>query len=167
MNTTDEVVELEVVGEQAMNELGATLASALRPGDVVLLLGDLGAGKTTLVNGALGKLSDHRQATSPTFALCHVYDSEPVICHVDCWRMNDERELADLALEEMLDDGAVALIEWGELARGRFGEDAIVVEIERDEPESRRVTVSGAGRAAPVLNDLRARLSGRNAERDR
>lgn len=109
--------------------LGGAIASTLRSGDVVILLGELGAGKTTLVQGIVGALSPTALVTSPTFALCHLYQSQPLVAHVDCWRMRAESELDDLDLEAILEDGGIALIEWGELAATRFGADALVVEL--------------------------------------
>ena len=99
--------------------LGATVAEQLRPGDVVILEGELGAGKTTFVKGAVRALGDDESVTSPTFVLCHFYETDPVIAHVDCWRLADARDFADLGIGEVLDDGGVALIEWGTMAKKR------------------------------------------------
>ncbi len=114
--------------------LGEVLAPRLLPGDVVLLTGDLGAGKTTLVKGLMGALDESIDVTSPSFALCHQYDSIPPIAHVDCWRMESESELDELALDELLDDGWVAVIEWGERLGSRYDDRALHITLttERD-----------------------------------
>lgn len=116
--------------EKATRALGAAIASELRGGDVVILSGGLGAGKTTFAKGLVRWLDSTIEVTSPTFALCHRYASSLPIAHVDCWRMESTAELADLALEELLDDGWVAVIEWGERLGGIFDGEALLVTIE-------------------------------------
>lgn len=97
--------------------LGAVLASHLQPGDVVLLSGPMGAGKTVLVQGIAAGLGVREQATSPTFALVHEHrGAELRLLHADAWRLSSPEEAADLALAEEVDDGGTALVvEWGEL----------------------------------------------------
>jgi tRNA threonylcarbamoyl adenosine modification protein YjeE len=105
---------LVLVDEQMTTLFGRELAKMIVPGDVLLLSGELGAGKTTLVKALVGELNGEVEVTSPTFALCHYYETTPPIAHVDCWRMESPNELADLALDELLEDGWVAIVEWGE-----------------------------------------------------
>lgn len=107
--------------------LGGALARLLAPGDVVLLSGTLGAGKTTLVKAVVAALGGGQEVTSPTFTLLHTYATDPPVVHVDCWRLEQLHEVLDLGLEELLDEGAVALVEWGEAAAVRFGEGALAV----------------------------------------
>jgi tRNA threonylcarbamoyladenosine biosynthesis protein TsaE len=121
------VARLVSPSEEATRRIGALLGALVEPGDVVLLSGELGAGKTTLVQGLVRALGASARATSPTFALCHLYDSDPVVAHVDCWRLDQLAEVADLALEEVLEDGGVAVVEWGEAAAPLLGEHALVV----------------------------------------
>lgn len=120
-------VSVTLCNEKKTRALGAVIARELRGGDVVILSGELGAGKTTFVKGLVGSLDATVEVTSPTFALCHRYACSPPIAHVDCWRMKSTSELADLALEELLDDGWVALIEWGERLGGIFDDEALTV----------------------------------------
>ena len=98
--------------------LGRELAKELRPPKLVLLRGDLGAGKTTLVKGiAVGfGAAEEEDVTSPTFTLIHEYRAQDIsIFHVDLYRIESEGELATLGLDEILaDPRAVVLIEWGE-----------------------------------------------------
>lgn len=128
--------------------LGARVASVLRPGDVVLLIGELGAGKTTFVRGVVDALGSDEIVTSPTFTLVHTYDTVPPVAHVDCWRLGSVHEVVELALEEMLDDGGVALIEWGELAEPLFGDRAFRVEFAALDESTRRITLRATGEDA-------------------
>jgi tRNA threonylcarbamoyladenosine biosynthesis protein TsaE len=105
--------------------VGAAIAAVVDPGDVVLLSGELGAGKTVLTKGLVAALGGGEATTSPTFTLCHVYPTTPPIAHVDCYRVGPTDDLADLALDELLEDGAVVVVEWGERVRGLFGAEAL------------------------------------------
>ena len=122
----------------------------LRAGDVVLLVGPLGAGKTTLVQGLVAALGGHRAATSPTFTLAHRYKTAPPVTHVDLWRLEHLQEVVDLALEEELDDGGVVLVEWGDAAEPLYGDDALVVRLE----------LGLGGRGAPDRARAQGRLVG-------
>lgn len=127
--------------------IGAALAPLLTPGDVVLLVGELGAGKTTLTKAIVEALGA-TGVTSPTFTLCHRYDTSPPVAHVDCYRIDDDDDLADLALEELLDDGYVAIVEWGERLGARFGNDALECSLSQggdDEVDQRHVTFLTTG----------------------
>lgn len=119
--------ELVLCDERDTRALGAVVAKQVSAGDTVILSGGLGAGKTTFVKGFIESLDREIEVTSPTFALCHRYDCSPPVAHVDCWRMQSERELDELALDELLDDGWVALVEWGERYLEHFGCSVLVV----------------------------------------
>ncbi|MGO9963244.1 MAG: tRNA (adenosine(37)-N6)-threonylcarbamoyltransferase complex ATPase subunit type 1 TsaE [Acidimicrobiales bacterium] len=110
--------------------IGAAIAPFLAAGDVVLLVGSLGAGKTTFVQGLVAALGGHEPVTSPTFTLAHRYRSAPPVTHVDLWRLEHLQEVVDLALEEELDEGGVVVVEWGEAAEPLYGADALVVRLE-------------------------------------
>ena len=142
---------------EAMRSLGASLARVLRAGDVVVLSGGLGAGKTTFTQGLGAGLGVRGDVTSPTFVIARVHPSltdGPALVHVDAYRIGGVAELDDLDLDTSLDE-AVTVVEWGEgLAEG-LADDRVEVWIERavaDEalPESdldpRRVRVSPVGR---------------------
>ena len=96
-------------------ELGRRLAGELPPRGVVLLIGNLGAGKTTLAKGIASGLgaAEPDDVTSPTFTLIHEYGGGRVY-HVDLYRLEEEREVATLGLDEIFERDAVVLIEWGE-----------------------------------------------------
>ena len=117
------------------------LASTLRAGDVVLLFGDLGAGKTAFVKGlAAGLGLAPEQVSSPTFTLMQEYRGDPLtLFHVDLYRLNDRREIDDLGLDEIAADGVLA-IEWADkLPRRPPG--AIVVRLEHGDGDLRQVTI--------------------------
>jgi tRNA threonylcarbamoyladenosine biosynthesis protein TsaE len=94
--------------------VGASLAPVLLPGDVVSLTGDLGAGKTALVQGLAAALGVEERVTSPTFTIVHQYDGRFPIIHLDIYRLQSFQEVIDLGFEEFLAPEAIVAIEWGE-----------------------------------------------------
>ncbi|CAN5880829.1 tRNA (adenosine(37)-N6)-threonylcarbamoyltransferase complex ATPase subunit type 1 TsaE [soil metagenome] len=132
--------EILTASEEDTSAAGARLGESLRAGDVVLLFGDLGAGKTAFVRGlaeGLGAPGD--EVSSPTFTIVQQYAGRVTLYHVDLYRL-EEREVDDLGLEELvLGDGVVA-IEWAERWRGR-PDDAIEVRIEDAGEDVRRISV--------------------------
>ena len=130
--------------ETETGEVGRKLASTLEPGAVVLLVGDLGAGKTALVRGlAEGLGVPPEEVSSPTFTLMQEYRGGRVpLIHVDLYRLNDPREIDDLGLEELGMESVLA-IEWAEkLPRAIAG--AVEVRIEHRSGDERQLTVTGA-----------------------
>jgi tRNA threonylcarbamoyladenosine biosynthesis protein TsaE len=107
-------------------EVGRRLGERLRAGDVVLLTGDLGAGKTTFVRGVARGISSSAPVASPTFQLVRVYPGRVQLAHVDLYRIESNGELSGLGLEELADQGAV-IIEWGDRIDVP---DAALIEIE-------------------------------------
>lgn len=106
----------EVPDAEEMRELGRSLADQLRPGDLLVLSGELGAGKTTFTQGLGAGLGVRGQITSPTFVIARVHPSEvggPELVHVDAYRLGGVEELDDLDLDTDLDE-AVTVVEWGE-----------------------------------------------------
>ena len=110
---------------------GERLARFLRPGDTVLLGGDLGAGKTTFTQGLARGLGVVAPVTSPTFVLVHSYRTRAGwdLLHADVWRLEQLQEVIDLAIPELLEDGAAAVIEWGERAAPALLPDCLRVTI--------------------------------------
>lgn len=103
--TTSSAAETEALGEQ--------LGARLKAGDLVLLAGPLGSGKTTFVRGMARGAGSDAQVQSPTFTLVRVYPGRVQLAHVDLYRVKAAGELADLGLDELLDEGAM-VIEWGD-----------------------------------------------------
>jgi tRNA threonylcarbamoyladenosine biosynthesis protein TsaE len=155
MGTTrdaETTVEVAVETADAMRELGRRLAGLLKPGDLVLLSGELGAGKTTLTRG-LGEGLDVRGAvTSPTFVIARVHPplgAGPALVHVDAYRLGGGlEEMADLDLDVSLTE-SVVVVEWGEGKVEDLSEDRLHVTIHRgtgtDADDVRQVTLTGIG----------------------
>lgn len=139
--------EILTSSEEETSAAGEGLGESLRAGDVILLYGDLGAGKTAFVRGlAKGLDASSDDVTSPTFTIVQEYPGRVTLYHVDLYRL-DEREVDDLGLEELvLGDGIVA-IEWAERWRDR-PDDAIEVRIEDAGDEARRIRISAGPPAA-------------------
>jgi tRNA threonylcarbamoyladenosine biosynthesis protein TsaE len=128
--------------------VAAAVAPFLQPGDVVLLDGDLGAGKTTFTQGLARALGVSEGVTSPTFTLVRSYATTAgfELLHVDVYRLDRLSEVVDLALPEYLDDGAVAVIEWGGRAAAALPPDRLEIRIDlTDEDASRRLTFEAQG----------------------
>ena len=98
----------------ATRDLAGAVSSLARPGDVIVLAGDLGAGKTAFVQGFGRGLGVTDRITSPTFTLVHVYEGRVPVHHLDVYRLEQLSEVLDLGLAEMLDEGGVVLVEWGD-----------------------------------------------------
>lgn len=157
-------VVLESPDAAGTRRIGALIARVLGPGDVLLLSGGLGAGKTTLTKGLVAALGgDAHEVTSPTFTLCRTYPTTPPVAHVDCWRLEQLAEVVELALEEVLDDGGVVVVEWGEAAEPLLGAGALRAVI--SEPgalggDRRQVALfDDAGRFGAALDALVAAAS--------
>jgi tRNA threonylcarbamoyladenosine biosynthesis protein TsaE len=120
-------------------EIGVAVAALAKGGDTVLLAGDLGAGKTTFTQGFGRGLGVEDRVTSPTFTLVHQYRGGRVpLVHVDIYRIEQLQEVVDLALAELLDDGAAVLIEWGDVAAPVLPADFLEVRIEFGEGDDDR-----------------------------
>jgi tRNA threonylcarbamoyladenosine biosynthesis protein TsaE len=152
---------------EATKELAGRLARLCRPGDVVLLVGELGAGKTVFAQGFAAALGVQGPVTSPTFALVRHYRcgaGSPVgsLIHADVYRTGSLAEVADLALAELVEEDAVVLVEWGDLAAPALGESAVVVTIDVPDPlgaaARRAVTMQGRGRWADRAGEVAAAL---------
>jgi tRNA threonylcarbamoyladenosine biosynthesis protein TsaE len=144
----------------AMRDLGGLLAGLLRAGDLVVLTGDLGAGKTTLTQGIGARLLIRGEVTSPTFVIARVHPSlvgGPALVHVDAYRLDSLSEVDDLDLDASLAE-SVTVVEWGEGLVEGLAEDRLEVRLIRphgsaggpDDPESdgeqpRQIQLRGFG----------------------
>src|SRR5436190_22308416 len=127
------VVVIRAVTKSAEDtrELASSIAPLVKGGDTLLLAGDLGAGKTAFTQGLARALGVTQQVTSPTFVLMHTYDGAKFpLLHVDVYRVGRLQEVVDLGLEELIDDGAAAVIEWGDKAAPALPPDYLEVRIE-------------------------------------
>jgi len=107
--------------------IASVIAGALTAGDVVLLTGDLGGGKTTFVQGAVAALGSVDRVTSPTFAIVQEYAARVPIAHVDVYRLDREQELHDIGFDELVDSGRIVFVEWGERAERLVPFERLVV----------------------------------------
>ena len=124
---------------------GRTLVSLLNPPKLVLLRGDLGAGKTTLVKGIASafEAAAEEDVTSPTFTLIHEYrGARATLYHIDLYRIDTPRELDTLALDDLRSGNSVLLIEWGEKFPRFTRERDVEISLERDGESSRKIIVS-------------------------
>ena len=120
-------------------ELAAAVAELARPGDLVLLVGDLGAGKTAFTQGFGAALDITEPITSPTFTLVRQYQGRLELNHLDVYRLEQVEEVLDLGLAEMLDEGGVTLIEWGDTIIPVLPADFLEVRLRLGEGDDDRV----------------------------
>ena len=139
-----------IASPDAMAELGAALARELRAGDLVLLNGELGAGKTTLTRGIGEALGVRGAVTSPTFVLARTHPADPApLVHVDAYRLGSAMELDDLDIDYA---GSIVVVEWGKGLTDGITDDWLEVDIDRPhggdpdaEVEPRTVTLTAHG----------------------
>jgi tRNA threonylcarbamoyladenosine biosynthesis protein TsaE len=126
--------------------LGRSLADVLFPPKIVLLRGDLGAGKTTLVKGIAEafRVASAEDVTSPTFTLVHEYRGPEVnLFHIDLYRVDTPRQLETLGLDDLMTVNSILLIEWGEKFPRFLRERDVEISLEREGESGRRIRVSG------------------------
>ena len=139
--------------------IAAAIAGVLAPGDVVVLDGGLGAGKTTFVQGAVHALGSDAAVTSPTFAIVQHYAGGPApIAHVDAYRLDRVQELHDIGFDELLDGTTIVFVEWGDRVGTLLPDDRLTVTLEmqldpHSPPDERAVRVEPRGDAWSVRDD--------------
>ncbi|PYP86400.1 MAG: tRNA (adenosine(37)-N6)-threonylcarbamoyltransferase complex ATPase subunit type 1 TsaE [Candidatus Angelobacter sp. Gp1-AA117] len=135
----------ETHSAEETTQLGRQLAQEIKPGAVVLLRGDLGAGKTTLIKGVAEgfQAASADDVTSPTFTLIHEYRGPEVsLYHIDLYRIDTQRELDTLALDDLMDAKSILLIEWGEKFERFVRERNAEIAIEHLGGDHRRISFS-------------------------
>jgi tRNA threonylcarbamoyladenosine biosynthesis protein TsaE len=174
-------VVVRTTSPAATKDVAGRLARLSAAGDVILLIGDLGAGKTAFAQGFAEALGVEGPVTSPTFALVRQYHcaaAGPVdtLLHADVYRTGSLAEVVDLALAELVEERAIALVEWGDMAAPALGDDALEVTLIRPEPsapdpagsedhesedheDERVITLTGRGRWSPRADEVAAALS--------
>jgi tRNA threonylcarbamoyladenosine biosynthesis protein TsaE len=133
--------------EATTRAIGAALAGVLGPGDVVGLNGDLGAGKTRLVQGAADALGAEGPVLSPTFMLVREYDGDPPVHHVDAYRLSGPLELEDLGLEDVLSADAVVFVEWADRVAAALPESWLELILSFGNDDDREIEVHPHGEA--------------------
>ena len=139
--------EITTTDADTTEALGAGIANLLGPGDIVLLRGDLGAGKTTLVRGAARALGVEGPVTSPTCTIAQQYAGRVPVAHLDAWRLGDpDDEEIGLALEAIGDEG-VAFIEWPDSIEGGLPHPRVCVDIDHGGGDRRVIRLTGSDAA--------------------
>lgn len=156
------VLELRATTAEDTRAIGAALADVLVAADVVVLTGELGAGKTTLVQGLARGLGATEHVASPTFTLVREYPSGRLpIAHVDVYRLERLQEVVDLALDELGGDGAVLLVEWGDAVEELLPADRLRIELATQEDGQRQLTIGSEGPSWAARADALSRALGR------
>jgi len=139
-------LELTAGAPEDTMAVGEAVASLLREGDAIALTGELGAGKTTFVRGAARALGFDGAVASPTYTLVREYQGRVRIYHVDVYRLERVQDVLDLGLDEMVAEGGVLLVEWGDAVEGLLPDDHLLAEITLvGEGDARRIVVTGIG----------------------
>ena len=131
----------------ATQAVAAAVAATARAGDVILLAGEMGAGKTAFAQSFGRALGVLEPITSPTFTLLHTYDTDgPQLHHADLYRLEHLGEVADLGLTDLAEFDGIVIVEWGDVVESMFG-DHLVVRLEPDEDDvaARTITLLPAG----------------------
>jgi tRNA threonylcarbamoyladenosine biosynthesis protein TsaE len=119
--------------------LAAALAELARPGDLLLLAGDLGAGKTAFTQGYGAALGIDDLITSPTFTLVNSYEGRLELNHIDVYRLEALAEVVELGVPEMLDEGGVAVVEWGDVVAPALPADYLEIRFGFTDDDDERV----------------------------
>ncbi len=140
-------------------EIGRAVGEAVTGGTIVLLIGQLGAGKTTLTQGLAAGLGVTAYTKSPSFVLVNEYEGRLPLFHMDLYRIDDPAEAWELGLSDYLSHDGVLAVEWADRAASIFPDDRLEIRIDYIADSERRLTVAGRGAAAAwVVTQLRDRV---------
>ncbi|MEX2285648.1 MAG: tRNA (adenosine(37)-N6)-threonylcarbamoyltransferase complex ATPase subunit type 1 TsaE [Planctomycetaceae bacterium] len=154
MQPINDVFKFDANNEHDTDRFGAAFAELLEPGQVVALVGPLGAGKTRLVQAIAVALGvERKDVTSPTFLLIQEYAGRLPLYHFDTYRLRDSDEFLELGADELIYGLGVCLIEWADRVSDVLPHDLLRIEIETTGPTSRRFAVSGTGPRSSELAD--------------
>jgi tRNA threonylcarbamoyladenosine biosynthesis protein TsaE len=125
---------------------GRAIGASLKPPALILLSGDLGAGKTTLTKGIVSGLeaSSEEEVTSPTFTLVHKYSGKNLVYHADLYRIDGVHDFETLGLEDVFSEQAVVIIEWSEKIALRSPWPVLRIHLDHVSEDARRITIAGA-----------------------
>ncbi|MGA0329250.1 MAG: tRNA (adenosine(37)-N6)-threonylcarbamoyltransferase complex ATPase subunit type 1 TsaE [Ilumatobacteraceae bacterium] len=141
------MITCTVTSLDGTHRVAEAIAGMSRIGDVIVLSGDMGAGKTAFAQGFGRALGVTEPITSPTFTVVHTYDTGRILLHhADLYRLDRTSEIDDLALAELTEDEGILLVEWGDVAADRLGSHLLVsLEPIDDDDDARRVTIRPVG----------------------
>jgi tRNA threonylcarbamoyladenosine biosynthesis protein TsaE len=142
---TSASLEVTSRGPEETRAVGAAVAELLVPGDVVSLTGDLGAGKTTFVQGAGRGLGVDEPVVSPTFVLVREYRGQVPVYHVDVYRLDRLQEVLDLGFEDLLDPSGVVFVEWGDAIGTILPDSHLEVRLTTVDDQARGLAFTGRG----------------------
>jgi tRNA threonylcarbamoyladenosine biosynthesis protein TsaE len=142
-------IDLRTDTADETREVGLALASLLQPRDTLVLTGDLGAGKTTLVQGIGRGLGVEEHVASPTFTLIREYSGRLDVAHVDVYRLERVQDVVDLGLDEVGGPDRVLVVEWGDAVEDLLPADRLRIELTTPDPqtETRRIAMEPEGRS--------------------
>lgn len=153
-------ITLTTAAPEQTQAIGRLLGELAQAGDVFLLSGDLGAGKTCLTQGVLWGLGSEEYARSPTFVLICEYYARLTLHHMDLYRLDSVDEIIDLGLDDYFLGDGVCVVEWAEKGAGTFIGDYMNVSIEDMSSDTRRLTFSSASsRYSQMLSALKEQFS--------
>lgn len=133
-------------GPEETRAFGTLLANRLQAGDVLLLTGDLGAGKSELTRGIAKGLGVTETVTSPTFTILNVYESGKIpLYHFDWYRLQDSDELYDMGMDEYLGGDGIAVVEWPERCEDAIPEKHLMIRIDTIDENTRKITLQPQG----------------------
>lgn len=151
-------IGIRTTSAEETREVGEALASLLRPRDAVVLTGELGAGKTTLVQGVARGLGIEDQVSSPTFTLVKEYSGILDLAHVDVYRLDRMQQVVDLGLEELGGGDDVLLVEWGDTIEELLPDDRLRVELLTDDAAGESVRSIAIETVGPAWDERVAEL---------
>lgn len=155
------MTSLHTSGPGETEAVAASVGAMLRRGDLVVLIGDMGAGKTTFAKGVARALGVEETVTSPTFTIIQEYDGGVPVAHVDVYRLERLQELHDIGFDELLED-RVVLVEWGDAIAPLLPNDRLEVQLTMgDDPNERMIELRPHGARWRGARDALAAIGGR------
>jgi tRNA threonylcarbamoyladenosine biosynthesis protein TsaE len=136
-------LEIRTASPEQTEAVGRSLAKTLKPGSILAMYGDLGAGKTTFVRGLAAGLGLTARVTSPTFTIVNEYEGATALLHFDMYRLKSSDELFDIGWEDYLASGAIIAVEWSENVPGAFDGTELKLRFEKLDEDTRLITIEG------------------------
>jgi len=150
------MLKIKTINPEETKALGYKLGKALKGGDVLCLMGDLGAGKTTLTQSIAEGLGVDDYVTSPTFTLVNEYEGRYPVYHFDVYRLNDIDEVYDIGFEEYVYSNGVTIIEWANMIEEVLPKDRLEATISKGEDNEREILIEAKGlRYRDLIEELK------------